>query len=208
MPHDGRTLPERAAAAGTVRPTTRLSENRVRDILGAAYQMLAETGYQGLRYDGVAARARAGKVTLYRYWPTKAELVTAAVAARPPEQVPVPDTGTLRGDLLAYFGLVSERVSGEEGAVLAGLFVVMRNDPDLASQLRPLLVPAVLPGRVICSRAAERGDITPGHDARLIDEVCCPALFMRSFVQGAPLDARFVEHLTNDIALPLLATRP
>lgn len=119
--------------------------------------MLAETGYQGLRYDGVAARARAGKMTLYRYWPTKAELVTTAVAARPPEQVPVPDTGTLRGDLLAYFGAVAERVSGQEGAVLAGLFVVMRNDPDLASRLRPLLVPAVLAGT---------GHLLPGSRTR------------------------------------------
>ena len=63
--------------------------------------MLAETGYDGMTIDMVAARAKAGKATLYRRWASKAELVLDAVACMKSSDVDLdrlPDTGTLRGD--------------------------------------------------------------------------------------------------------------
>src|SRR3990170_4095168 len=73
-------------------------------ILEAALEVLAETGYDGMTIDMVAARARAGKATLYRRWPSKAELVIDAVACLKKDDyhpANLPDTGTLRGDLVA-----------------------------------------------------------------------------------------------------------
>lgn len=197
-------MAEGTATTEVTRSAKRLRGDRESAIMRVTYELLAETGYQGLRYDNVAARARASKATLYRYWPTKAELVTAAIRASDVAGVRVPDTGTLRGDLVAHFGALATQVGGEEGQVLAGLFVAMHRDSELAARLRPLMVSRTPPGHAICARAEERGELRPGYDVRLIDEIPVPVLFMRSFALGLPLDARFIEHLVDDIVLPLL----
>ncbi|MFI0772414.1 TetR-like C-terminal domain-containing protein [Streptomyces sp. NPDC021218] len=105
----------------------------------------------------------------------------------------MPDTGSLRGDLKAYFSMLAEQINGREGAVLTGLFVAMRNDSDLAARLRPSLAPEPPPGHIIRTRATEYGELPPGCCADITDEVSGPVLFIRSQVRGLPLDARFVE---------------
>src|SRR3982751_6599693 len=100
----------------------RLDEKREQAILRATYDQLGETGYQGLRVDAVASRAQASKATLYRHWPTKAGLVAEAVRACKASEAVAPDTGSLRGDLIDWFGTLAETVVGEEGPILAGLF--------------------------------------------------------------------------------------
>src|SRR5215468_9547141 len=117
-----------APAAGRNR---RLDDQREQAILRAAYELLGETGYQGLRVDAVAARAQASKATLYRHWPTKAELVADAIRACKAAGVDAPDTGNLRCDLVEWFSGLADTISGEEGPILAGLFMAMHNDPEL-----------------------------------------------------------------------------
>jgi AcrR family transcriptional regulator len=188
----------------SVHRSRRLTRGREKTILRVVYDMLADVGYQGVRYDRIATKARTSKVTLYRYWATKADLVVAAVAACAWSDCLVPDTGSLRGDLVAYFRLLAERLTGEEGAVLAGLLVAMRNDSHLAERLRPLLVPDPLPGWTIRTRTVERGEVREGCGAEAIDEISAPVLFVRANVRGLPTDSAYVEHLVDDIALPLL----
>src|SRR4051812_26383711 len=78
--------------------------SRDAEILDAALDVLAETGYDGMTIDMVAARAKAGKATLYRRWASKPELVLDAVACMKStgqDLTSPPETGTLRGDLVA-----------------------------------------------------------------------------------------------------------
>src|ERR1700743_3597176 len=98
MPLD---LVEQAASPRVGRP---MDATRDDDILNAALDILAEVGYDGMTIDMVAARARAGKATLYRRWPSKTELVIDAVACMKNKDIDfdsLPDTGTLRGDFIA-----------------------------------------------------------------------------------------------------------
>jgi AcrR family transcriptional regulator len=183
---------------------SRLDVERVQAILQATYELLGETGYQGLRVDAVAARARASKATLYRHWPTKAGLVADAVRACKRTGDVLPDTGSLRGDLVAWFGTVAASISGEEGPVLAGLFMAMHQDPELAAELRAMRPSRVPIAETICARAVERGELGPGYDAGLIDEIVPGQMFMRRFARGEPLDPPFIDHIVDDIILPLL----
>ncbi|MGH2910532.1 MAG: helix-turn-helix domain-containing protein, partial [Solirubrobacteraceae bacterium] len=89
---------------------TRSRRGRKRDpernavILDATLVVLAEHGYDGMTIDMVAARAGSARATVYRRWPTKAELVLEAVARMSRDDVgddPLPDTGSLRGDMTA-----------------------------------------------------------------------------------------------------------
>src|ERR1700709_1972136 len=124
----------------TVEHSTKLGRKRdhTRDpeILDAAIEVLAECGYERMTIDMVAARAKAGKATLYRRWPSKAELVIDAVACMkrpdfPPEHMP--DTGTLRGDLLAMIRPHSLEESERKLQVMGGLVSMLSRDPQLAA---------------------------------------------------------------------------
>jgi hypothetical protein len=74
-------------------------------------------------------------------------------------------------------------MGGEQGAVISGLFVTMRNDAELAALLRPLLIPAVPPVRAVCERAERRGELALGQDVRFIDH----AHTMKVIIVGARL---------------------
>jgi AcrR family transcriptional regulator len=185
----------------------RLDEEREGAILRATYDLLAEAGYQGLRVDAVAARAQASKATLYRHWPTKAGLVVDAVKFCKAAAEDLPDTGSLRGDLVAWFTDWAEHMSGDEGPILAGLFVALHTEPELAAELRAMRDSKAPHAEALCSRACARGELSPGYDAGLIDEIVPAQMFMRRFALGEPLDSEFIDHLVDDIILPLLAAR-
>ncbi|TVT52479.1 TetR/AcrR family transcriptional regulator [Amycolatopsis rhizosphaerae] len=185
-------------------------EAREEAILGATVALLAEVGYDRMTMDAVAARARASKATIYRRWPGKAELVVAAVRRRsgsPP--VAPPDTGTLRGDLLAVLNSMRATLGGQDAALLFGLLLAMRRDPELARTVRGQVIDdkGVAFGEVL-RRAAARGDLPPGLDGVAFVEIGSAMLFHRLFVTGEPLDEPFLAHLTDDILLPLLMREP
>ncbi|MFK3978860.1 TetR/AcrR family transcriptional regulator [Micromonospora sp. NPDC050397] len=186
----------------------RLGSEREQAILRATYELLAETGFEGLRMDAVAARAHASKATLYRHWPTKAELVTDAVRACKAADGPLPDTGTLHGDLVAWFWDITRIIISEEGPLLAGVATALQHDSEFAVQMRQMRESRVPLAEIICERALARGELTPGYDARLIDEIVPALVFMRRFALGEPVDEAFIDHLVDDIILPLLTREP
>jgi AcrR family transcriptional regulator len=201
-------MAERARSASPAGRSRRLDEEREQAILRATYDLLGEAGYQGLRVDAVCARAQASKATLYRHWPTKAGLVADAVRACKASDAVAPDTGSLRGDLVGWFGTLAKSIAGEEGPILAGLFMAMTHDPELAAELRSMRESKVPYAEAICARAAGRGELPAGYDAGVIDEIVPAQLFMHCFASGRPLDDAFIEHLVDDIIMPLLAREP
>jgi AcrR family transcriptional regulator len=182
----------------------RLDRERETAILRAAYELLAEVGYAGLRFEAVAARAKASKATLYRHWRGRAQLAVDAVRVCHSSNEPLPDTGTLRGDLVAWFTTMAAATTGADGPLLAGLVMAMHTDPELAAEVRTLRASKAPMAETICARALARGELRPGYRADLIDEIVPGQLFMHSFARGGPLDAAFIDHLVDDIILPLL----
>jgi AcrR family transcriptional regulator len=183
----------------------KLSAEREQEILRAAYALLAEVGYDALRLDAVAARARASKATLYRHWTGKAKLVADAVRCCNVSTMEPPDTGTLRGDLLALLGGMAESIASDDGPIFAGLVMAMRCDQDLAAEMRALQAAKRPLAQAICSRAVSRGELPAGCAAGLVEEIAPAQIFMHHFARGEPLDERFITHLVDDILLPLLS---
>jgi len=199
------TVWKSGSAAGFLACTPRrLDGERQQAILRATYELLGQAGYQGLRVDAVAARAKASKATLYRHWPTKAGLVADAVRFCKGAEQAVPDTGSLRGDLVTWFAEIAAVITGEQGAVMAGLFTAMQNDPDLAAELRSIQNVKRQAAATICERAEQRGELRPGYNPGLIDEIVPALFFMHSFAFGGPIDEPFIDHVVDDIILPLL----
>lgn len=175
-------------------------------ILRATLELLAESGYDQLTIDAVAARARCSKATIYRRWPGKAALVTTAVrrhAGQP--AAAVPDTGSLRSDLLAALRGMRSTLAGQDAALILGLVLAMHRDPELAGAVREQMLHAKREvfGAVI-SRAVARGDAPSADGGALIAEIGSAVLFSRLLVTGEPLDDAFMRHLVDAVLLPAI----
>ena len=175
-------------------------------ILRATLELLAESGYDQLTIDAVAARARCSKATIYRRWPGKAALVSTAVrrhAGQP--AAAVPDTGSLRSDLQAALGAMRSSLAGQDAALILGLLTAMHRDPELAGAVREqvLNVKREIFGAVI-ARAAARGQVPAATDGALLAEISSAVLLSRLLVTGEPLDDAFTQHLVDAVLLPAL----
>ena len=175
-------------------------------ILRATLELLAESGYDQLTIDAVAARARCSKATIYRRWPGKAALVSTAVrrhASQP--ATAAPDTGSLRSDLLAALQVMRSSLSGQDAALILGLLSAMHRDPELAGAVREQVLDAKREvfGAVI-ARAAARGQVRAAADVALLAEISSAVLLSRLLVTGEPLDDAFTQQLVDAVLLPAL----
>lgn len=159
------TKPKRRASIGARRsPET---EAAVKD---AARAVLAEKGYAGFSIEEVARRAGAGKPTIYRWWPNKADLFIAIYGANKDAAIPVPDEGSLRADLLRYTrDLWRFWREDTAGRVFKGLIAEAQTSDSALDALRFKFMPERLAApREIFVRAAERGEFEPDEiDDRL-----------------------------------------
>ncbi len=179
-------------------------------ILQATLELLAESGYDQLTMDAVAGRARCSKATIYRRWPGKAELVVAAVRRHAGDQVPaVPDTGTLRGDLLAAMAAMRASLAGQDADLLLGLMLATRHDSELANVVRNQVLGSKRQvfGAAV-ARAVARGEVPVTADHALLAEIGSAMLLSRLLVTGEPLDDAFTAHLVDKVLLPVLHVKP
>jgi AcrR family transcriptional regulator len=190
------------------RPGRRRDPSRDTDILQAALDVLAETGYDGMTIDMVAARAGAGKATVYRRWSSKADLVVDAVACMKRSQLDadhLPDTGTLRGDLVAMIKTPAIEDTERKLRVMAGLMPVLARDPDLAIAVNAAIVePRAEINRTLMRRAADRGEISPDADIDTVALVTPSMAAYRVLVLRRPVDREFLLSLIDGVVLPAL----
>jgi len=158
-------------------------------ILVAALKILQDVGYAGLTIEGVAAKAGVGRPTIYRRWPSKPALVVAALVHSAQLALPTPDTGSLRGDLLALQERQVELMNAPMSRrVTAGLVADLTSDPELAdSYVNRYLAPRREIVWGVLRRGVERGELDRDADFALIYDLLVGPLFMRTVVWGQRL---------------------
>ena len=196
-------LEERPAAAKLGRP---LDVTRDADILDAALDVLAEVGYDGMTIDMVAARAKAGKATLYRRWPSKTELVIDAVACMKNSDVDfdnLPDTGTLRGDFIALMKTPTIKDATQKMRVMSGLVSLISRNPELAEAARAAVIaPRAELNRRLLQRAIDRGEISKDVDIPFIASISPSMVTYRTIMLGKPVDREFLIKILDKVVLP------
>lgn len=141
------------------------SEKSTEAILVAAFDLLVSKGYAGFTIDAVAAAAGAGKTTIYRWWPTKAELAVDAFFHRTDADLRFPDTGTAEGDFRAQIERLAELLADQVGRALAEMLGGARTDKTLAAALGVRwLAPRRAWGQARIARAREEGELLDGVD--------------------------------------------
>ncbi|MER6222352.1 TetR/AcrR family transcriptional regulator [Streptomyces sp. 900105755] len=170
------------------RPGRPRSETARRAILSAAMDELQQHGYAALTMEAIAGRAGVGKQTIYRWWPSKADVVLDSLLDLAAERITVPDEGSLPADLVAFLSETFEQRG--QRPVLIGLMAQALLDPIFAAAFRDRFLfgrRAAL--REILDRAITRGEIAPDVDPELLIDVVYGVLWYRLLLDHAPLDA-------------------
>lgn len=153
-------------AEGRARPGRQRSEAADQAILAATLDVLAAVGYGGLTMAAVIARSGVSSATLYRRWPTKQELVAAALASLHPAVVDV-DTGTLEGDITAFVKSVAQSMTPQRDELRQDVAVALSANPDFRAAINEkFVVPRVLVLGHVLDRARTRGELGRGEPGR------------------------------------------
>ncbi|XXX80732.1 TetR/AcrR family transcriptional regulator [Sorangium sp. So ce134] len=178
-------------------------------ILRAAAEELAEVGFPGLTMDRVAQRAGTNKNAIYRRWPSRAALAVAAYRQFAADSVDVPDTGSLRGDVLELLRGANRLWSSPLGDVLRGLLAGLGGEPELLRQVQE----ASNDGgsalwMTVLGRAVARGEAAPGALHPRVATVAVVLLRNELITRGAPNvpDSVLVE-IVDEVYLPLIRGR-
>lgn len=177
-------------------------------IIEAAIDILAEMGFDSMTMDMVAARAKAGKATVYRRWASKAELVRDALIWMSRSSVELnhlPDTGALQSDLLALLKPYSIEHGERKLRVMAGLGSFFSEHQRLAEEATAgIFGPWTEVNRMLMRRAVERGELPAQADIEMACEVIVSMTFYRSLTQSKTFDKDSYSALLDNILLPAL----
>ncbi|HEY3833141.1 MAG TPA: TetR/AcrR family transcriptional regulator [Acidimicrobiia bacterium] len=170
-----------------------------RAILEAALAEYAARGLEAMSVDAVAARAGVSKATIYRRYPSKVELVMAAVLMLCEETSPEFDTGTLEGDVRGYVSnlaqVISDPVYGAAKRTL--LFDAVTND-DLLRMHRTLVATRRDQVRAMFERAIDRGEMRTDTDLEFATDQLGAPLFYRHLLLHDDIDDTYVAKVVTD----------
>ncbi len=180
---------------------------REAELLAVTLELLQEHGYDRLTVDAVATTARASKATIYRRWPTKAELVLAAFVEGTRHVAVDPDTGTLRGDLLKLGESICAHVNTHASTIRAVLVEVSRSaELDAMMQEQFLDQRKALMAHVL-DQAVNRGEIDASAITEDLWDVLPGYLIYRSVLTGRAPSRRTVQDLVDNLLIPGLTRR-
>ncbi|MCK9902715.1 TetR family transcriptional regulator [Parafrankia colletiae] len=181
-------------------------ESRDHTIRQAALELLAEHGYDGVTMDRVATRAKAGKATIYRRWPSKIALVMDALTQFTEQTMQVPDAGSLRNEMVTFLLSFVELAGSEQGRIMAEMVSEMPRNPELRSAVRERMwSQRRSSSESIVNRGIARGEVSPEADPAILIELGTALILQRLLITGDPVDRSFVEHIVDDLIIPYAA---
>ncbi|GAA5215787.1 TetR/AcrR family transcriptional regulator [Streptomyces thinghirensis] len=150
----------------------------------ATEELLEEVGYEGLVLTEVAARAQVNKTTVYRRWPSKVELVTDLFLSRSAQQDVARDTGSLVGDLTALLQDIVSNVNSPAARAVLSVLIGGVLDEEARGAREAFWAERFRRGAALVERAANRGELPRGTDARLLLEDACSPVYYRLLITG------------------------
>lgn len=190
---------DRAAAVDPPKRGRPRSEKAREAILGAAGEMLLARGLVAVNMESVAERAGVSKATIYRWWPTKEALALDALYDDWDITSELPDTGSLRRDLLALLRPWARLVASKPYAPVIGMLISKAHtDPAFAEEyLARLVKPRRDRARAVFDRAVERGEIDGCFPVAVGLDLLYGPIYHRLLHGHARITDRFVNDVVN-----------
>ena len=187
---------------GVSSPTSPELDARVRrskeTVLAVTHQMMSETGLSGVSIDEVSKRSGVAKTTIYRHWPSRADLLLEA-CCKLGSKFEASDTGSFRGDIESFvLALASLLRTAPATKILPSIVDAAEHDTKIAKLLRAEVHALVMaPLYEVIERAHNRGEIARDQDAsHLIARIVGP-LFFRRWFSGESLDDNFLRAIVQ-----------
>ena len=176
-------------------------------MLQATVDSLLDRGYEALSISEIARRAGVHETSVYRRWGTKANLTLDAVLSRSLTGIPAPDTGSLRGDLLALLRGIAAFNNTALGELLVRM-ALTHGAPEYEAARAQFWAERFAIGASVLDRAESRGELRPGVDRLLTFETLIGPLHVRKLLTREPLDDGFLEGVVDLILAGITAVRP
>ncbi len=184
-------------------------------ILAAAYAELVETGYRGFSVESVAARARTGKASIYRRWPTKSELITDALVSELPTPAECGLEETLGDDVTTADALrrvaraIGAIITSPAGDAIRAIKCEAIVDSDLARLIDDRFqAPRRAAMLHLLHRGVARGEVRPGAATQLVADVLPAVLTHRVVLQRERLTEHDIAAIIEQVLIPLVEVRP
>lgn len=169
-------------------------------IMDAVYSLLQKKSVRHLTMEAVAARAKVGKPTLYKWWPTKATLVLAMLCERMAPNLEKPTTMNAEQSLRFRVRRLIDAFNGPFGKIVAGLIAEGQSEPAV---LEAFFKTWVSPRRnatiADIQRSKNAHELRPNTDPELLNDAIFGAIYYRFLLCSGPLTQRFGEHLVHQI---------
>jgi AcrR family transcriptional regulator len=177
------------------------SEEAERAILATTARLLEEVGFVALTMEDVAQLAGVGKATIYRRWPTKGLLAFEAFQTNFLATQPLPDTGTVRGDLTVALQSWIRTVDGTvAGRTLRGLIAEVQRDPALSDAWRERFVqPVRAQHRILVARGIDRGELAQDADSEILLDLVFGPAYHRLLQSHLPFNDHFAQTVVDAI---------
>jgi AcrR family transcriptional regulator len=183
-------------------------------ILRAAYAELTEVGYTAFTVESVAARARTGKASIYRRWPTKPELVMDALVDRLPSPQECGFDPTFADDVTTLDALravahaICRIINSPAGDAMRSIKCEAYADPLLAKTIDDRFQ---APRRAIfielLSRGVARGEVRPGADNEVVADVLPAMITHRLIMENEPITEASIIEIFDEVLIPLIEPR-
>jgi AcrR family transcriptional regulator len=166
-------------------------------VLQAALETAAEHGLAGVTISEIARRAGVHATSIQRRWGSRDNVVLDAMLTYSRENLPIPDTGSLRDDLVAFARSLASYLDTPLGEAVARAMVATDDDPELAAGRARFWLSRYEIARVMVDRAIGRGELAAGTDPALTLELLIAPVHFRKLLSRQTVDDGFVVQLVD-----------
>ncbi len=173
---------------------------RVRaDVLQATLEALSENGSNGLTVSEIARRSGVHATSIQRRWGSPQNLILDALLTYSRQQLPLPDTGNLRDDMVEFARLIAAYLNTPLGAALAQAMASVETGPQLAESRAQFWQSRYDATKVIIDRAIDRQELAADTDHQLVLELLVAPLHFRALLIRQPLDEDRIERMVDSL---------
>jgi AcrR family transcriptional regulator len=178
---------------------------RVRDaVLRAALEAMAETGPTSVTFSEIARRAGVHATSIQRRWGSCENVLLDALLSYSEQTLPIPDTGSLRDDLVSFGRSIAAYLATPLGESVARTMAALADDETIATNRTRFWQTRYEIARVIVDRAMARGEVDEDADPELALELLVAPLHFRKVMTRQPVDDTFVERMVDILMRGLL----
>jgi AcrR family transcriptional regulator len=184
----------------SVRRRTGGRSARVRQaVLKATLRAVAEHGADAVIISEIARQAEVHETSIYRRWPTKEHLLLDALLDYSEAELPIPNTGTLRDDLLVFATAVTAYLDSPLGRTLARSMAIAGDDDALAAGRAQFWKSRLDLAGAMIARAKDRGELPTDLDAATALELVIAPLHFRALLTRQPTDEHNIAQLVDTL---------